>query len=255
MGKRLAFAACVAGSAALLGLGVWTYLTYRLWLRAQGLDGFLFLLLIFVGIAALTLALHVWANWADLSAGDVLLLYARRGGLMVIVFAAISALFVLAGFALDLFSRRPWLTLVSLLLLLPLILSGVDMARNKVPRRPRNLALGYAVYALDSWYILGVQALFVPLLFITGPVALILVFLTVADGAARLIPSLPVSGDPILCKWAHIGPPACAPGLAVFFVLYAILAWLVFRYHDQALDFFADGYRVGKEALRDRMTG
>jgi len=142
-----------------------------------------------------------------------------------------------------------------LLLLLPLVLSGVDMVRNKVPRRPRNLALGYASYALDSWYILGVQALFIPLLFITGPVAAILLFLTVVDGVSRLIPFLSLGGDPFLCQWAHVGPPACVPSLAVFFILYAILAWLVFRYHDHALDFFADGYQVGKEALQDRMRG
>ncbi len=253
MGKRFAFAVCMMGSAALVGLGVWTYLNHRLWLRAHRLDGFLLLLLIFAGGAALALALQVRANWADLSTDDMLRLYARRGGLMLLVFTAISAAFALAGFALDLFAQRPWLTLISLLLLTPLVLTGIDMARNKIPRRPRNLALGYAYYALAAWYILGVQALFIPLLFLTGPVALILAFLTVADGAARLIPSLPVSGDPILCKWTHIGPPLCAPGLAVFFILYAILAWLVFRYHDQALDFFADGYQVGKETLSAMM--
>ena len=255
MGKRIVFAVCVIGSVALVGLGVWTYLTYLPWLRAYGLDGFLFLLLLLMGMATLALTLRVRANWANFSAGGVLRLYIQGGGVALLILMAITAVFVLASLVLEMFRRRPWLTLASLLLLMPLILSGIDMVRGKVPRRPRNLALGYASYALDSWYILGVQALFVPLLFITGPVALILLFLTVVDGVSRLIPSLSLGGDPFLCQWAHIGPPLCAPGLVVFFTLYAILVWLVFRYHEQALDFFADGYRAGKDMLQDKMRG
>jgi hypothetical protein len=148
--------------------------------------------------------------------------------------------------------KARWIIVV-LLLLAPLIAAIVDTIAGRVRPSVRNVVVLYLRYASRAFFVLGVQFVAIPILFLVGPVWLFAIVLTVVDIVTRFIPRITNPGVPVLCDWIGIGQPYCVPALIVYHLASAILAYLVYKFGDRLLDAPAAWYRRFAEWLAGQL--
>lgn len=140
-----------------------------------------------------------------------------------------------------------------IVLLLPLLLSGIDLAKGTVRRTGQNLVWGYARYAFQTNYLLLVQFATIPIAFVLYPAGFFLQLLSLIDGAVRLFSHTTPDSLPLLCNWFKVGQAACGPALISFHVGHLLLAVLGLKFGERALDKAADWYAAGMEWLAARI--
>lgn len=255
MTKRLTFLALTIIGFAALGAGIWQYRRHWEWLNTRGLDGPAFLGLIFLGILVLIMPFHLRGMWERVTPLGMVREFVVRGGLMLGVVTAVLLIFALIAFVISIPARwgRPYLLIPGLLLLLPLVLSGIDMAKGTVRRSGQNLAWGYALYAFQANYLLLVQFATIPIAFALYPAGFFLQLMSLIDGAVHLFSRTTPDSLPLLCNWFKVGEAACGPALVSFHVGHLILALVGIKFGEKALDKAADWYAVGMEWLAGKI--
>jgi hypothetical protein len=148
---------------------------------------------------------------------------------------------------------RPYLLIPGLLLLLPLLLSGIDLAKGTVRRTGQNLVWGYALYTFQTSYLLLVQFATIPIAFVLYPAGFFLQLMSLIDGAVRLFSQTTPDSLPLLCNWFKVGQAACGPALISFHVGHLLLAVLGLKFGESVLDKAADWYATGMEWLAARI--
>ena len=255
MTKRLTFIALNILGFAALGGGIWQARRHWEWLNTRGLDGPAFLGLIFLGILVLIMPLHLHGMWKQVTPLGMVREFVVRGGLMLGVVTAVLIIFALIAFVISIPTRwgRPYLLIPGLILLLPLLLSGIDIAKGTVRRTGQNLVWGYALYAFQTNYLLLVQFATIPIAFVLYPAGFFLQLMSLIDSAVRLFSRITPDSLPLLCNWFKVGEAACRPALVSFHIGHLILALLGIKFGNKALDKAADWYAAGMEWLAARI--
>ena len=256
MGKRLTFTTLTIAGFAILGMGIWQYRRQWEWLDTRGLDGPVFLGLIFLGILAIMTPLDFSSRWERLTPVLMIRDFFVRGTLMMATVAGIVLIFVLIVFIGSIPARlgRPYLFLPMLILLVPLAIIIIDIAKGTVRRTASNLAWGYALYSFKIIYLLLVQFATIPIAFVLFPAGFFLQIISIIEGVIRFFSSGTPGSLPILCEWFNVGANACGPSLVGFHVGHLILALLAAKYGERALDKAADNYANSLEWLAERIT-
>ncbi len=255
MTKRLTFLALTITGFAGLGAGIWQARRHWEWLNTRGLDGPVFLGLIFLGILVLIMPFHLRQMWDRVTPLGMVREFVVRSGLMLGVVTAVLLIFLLIAFFISIPARwgRPYLLIPGLILLLPLLLSGIDLAKGAVRRTGQNLIWGYALYAFQTNYLLLVQFATIPIAFILYPAGFFLQLMSLIDGAVRLFSQTTPDSLPLLCNWFKVGQAACGPALISFHVGHLLLAVLGLKFGERALDKAADWYVAGLEWLAGKI--
>ncbi len=255
MAKRLTFIALTITGLAGLAAAIWQARRHWVWLGARGLDGPVFLALIFLGIFALIIPLHLRGMWERITPLGMVREFAVRGGLMLGTVTAVIIILVLIAFIISIPAswERPYLILPALLLLLPIVLSVIDIFKGIIQRTPANLFWGYLKYSFETYYILLVQFGTIPIAFVLFPAGFFLQIISLIEGGIRLFSDKAFDSLPLLCEWTNVGASACAPTLVTFHIGHLILAGLGVVYGQRLLDKAADGYAVGLEWLEGQI--
>jgi hypothetical protein len=255
MTKRLTLLALTITGFAGLGVGVWQARRHWEWLETRGLDGPVFLGLSFLGILMLIMPFHLRQMWDRVTPLGMVREFVVRGGLMMGVVTAVLLIFALIAFVISIPARwgPPYLLIPGLLLLLPLLLSGIDLAKGTVRRTGQNLVWGWTLYAFQTTYLLLVQFATIPIAFVLYPAGFFLQLMSLIDGAVRLFSRTMPDSLPLLCNWFKVGEAACGPTLISFHVGHLLLAILGLKFGEKLLDKAADWYATGMEWLAGRI--
>ena len=146
-------------------------------------------------------------------------------------------------------------SICGLFAVVPLAMSAADWAKAQPRLTMRYLLGGYILHAYGMLYLVFAQLLLVPLLFLVGPVWVLMLFLTVADLVMMWIPTVAHSGVPLLCQWAGMAPPRCITALVVYHLVSAVCAYAAFRYGARVMGAASEWYHRGIEWIRSRVAG
>ncbi len=255
MVKRLTFLTLTIAGFAGLGVAIWQYRRHWEWLDTRGLNGAVFLELIFLGIFAIMTPLEFRSRWEKITPGQMVHDFFVRGTLMMATITGIVVIFVLIIFIGSIPGRlgRPYLLLPMLILLVPLGIIIIDIAKGTVRRTVGNLAWGYALYSFKIIYLLLVQFATIPIAFVLFPAGFFLQIISIIEGVIRFFSSGTPDSLPVLCEWFNVGANACGPSLVGFHVGHLVLALLAAKYGERVLDKAADGYAIGIEWLAGKI--
>lgn len=247
--KRALFAGLFLVTIVLLAVGIYFYRQQWEWLNTRRLDGLSMYLLASFGLAVVITPIILRRRPRNITTAELGRSYLRIFILVFGIFAGIFMLLAFFGFVIELMGRYPLVIVPLLLLLIPFGLITIDMFQGKVMKSSRNLIVGYSYYSFAALYLLLAQFLLIPILFFLGPMGIFLIFISIVDVVARIVPSLEAAPIQPLCYWTGIGHPFCVPALLLLALLYLILAFIAVRFGSSIMDALADGYRKGKEKL------
>ena len=255
MAKRLTFIALTAAGFAALGIGIWQTIRHWAWLDARHLSGLVTLDLVGLLFLAFIIPLHLRSMMDSATPAEMIKDVALRGSLMMLAFTAVFGVLASIGFLLALPARweRPYLLLPALLLLLPIVLSVVDIIRGIIQRTPANLFWSWLKHSFETYYILLIQLGTIPIAFLLFPAGIFLQIISLVEEGIRLFSSKTFDSMPLLCEWTNVSASACTPTLVTFHIGHLILAGLGVMYGQRLLDKAADGYVTGLEWLGERI--
>jgi hypothetical protein len=153
-----------------------------------------------------------------------------------------------ARYAAQWFGSAAWFV-GALFLLIPLATALTDVVQGNIRPNLRHLAIGYALYAVRIYFLITVQFLSIPLLFLVGPVWLFASVMTVVEIVLWFMPAVGPGLMAYACTEAGIGTAYCAPAIVVYHGLTATLAVALSRYGDRWLDAVVAWLRALEELL------
>ncbi|MCP4428986.1 MAG: hypothetical protein GY803_31260 [Chloroflexi bacterium] len=256
MSKRLTIWILTIASIAIFGLALWQTIRHWAWLESYRLAGVAALDVLALGILTLAVPLHLRGMMETATPLEMARDVVVRGVLTMLAFTAVSFFLLLIGFLLSLPSRleRPYLFLPALLILLPVVLSFIDILRGIMQRTPVNLFWSWLKHSFELYYLLLIQLGTIPIAFLLFPAGFFLQIITLVEEAIRLFSDKTFDSMPMLCEWTNANTSACTPTLITFHIGHLVLAILGAKYGERLLDKATDGYAAGLEWLGERVT-
>ncbi|MCA9898618.1 MAG: hypothetical protein KC433_10545 [Anaerolineales bacterium] len=250
MVKRITFATLILLSIFGLWSGIQYYRRNLETLQSSGLDGALFIGLIILGISVLLMPLQLRTTWEKWSAWGLVREYVIRFSLIIGTLLAIFLVFGLIAFIITLPARagRGYLILPWLIVLVPLVMVMIDLAKQNIKRTAKNFVLGFGLYAFRIYGLLLIQFVTIPVAFVLFPAGFFLQLLSLGDLVARWGFNVFVGERPLLCDWFNL-LDSCTPGLISLHVGHLILALLAAKFGQTLFDRASDWYRNSLEKM------
>jgi len=231
--------------------GGWWYSRQYAELRASGLDGPVFLVLILIGLSGLIMPFQLRQKLPVLSAPGLVREFLWRWGLILAGTTAVILFFTLITLILTLPGRldQPHLLLPWLLMLVPLVAILADLWRGTVVRSLSSLVLGYLYYAFRLIGLVLLQLSTAFLAFALFPAGIFLQLLSGIDLIARQLGRF--AGDlPIICSWSGVDAEFCTPVLITFHLGHLLLTAAALLWGLSAFNLATDWYAHGLRALQ-----